>query len=51
MMLDRLGETRAAARVRAATGAAVTAGQVTPDLGGTLRTRDVEQALLAAMSE
>lgn len=49
MMLEHLGEARAAARVQAAIDAVITAGQVTPDLGGALRTKDVEQALLATL--
>jgi tartrate dehydrogenase/decarboxylase / D-malate dehydrogenase len=49
MMLEHLGEPKAAARLMKAI-EAVTANKVfTPDLGGTARTRDVTQALLAAL--
>jgi tartrate dehydrogenase/decarboxylase / D-malate dehydrogenase len=49
MMLEHLGETDAAARVMKAI-EAVTAKRVfTPDLGGSARTRDVTQAVLAAL--
>jgi tartrate dehydrogenase/decarboxylase / D-malate dehydrogenase len=49
MMLEHLGETDAAARIMKAI-EAVTAKQVfTPDLGGSARTRDVTQAVLAAL--
>lgn len=46
MMLDHLGQQRAADRVVAAMDAVLASGSVTPDLGGTLRTRDVEAELL-----
>ena len=49
MMLEHLGEARAAARLMRAI-EAVTAKKVfTPDLGGSARTRDVTEALLAAL--
>lgn len=46
MMLEHLGETRAAERIVAAMDAVLASGEVTPDLGGTLRTQDVEAELL-----
>jgi tartrate dehydrogenase/decarboxylase/D-malate dehydrogenase len=49
MMLEHLGEAKAAARIMNAI-EAVTAKKVfTPDLGGTARTRDVTAALIAAL--
>jgi tartrate dehydrogenase/decarboxylase/D-malate dehydrogenase len=49
MMLEHLGEARAAARIMKAI-EAVTAKKVfTPDLGGTARTRDVTAAVLGAL--
>jgi len=49
MMLEHLGEPRAAARLMKAI-EAVTAKKVfTPDLGGTARTKDVTQAVIAAL--
>jgi tartrate dehydrogenase/decarboxylase/D-malate dehydrogenase len=49
MMLEHLGEPRAAARLMQAI-EAVTAKKVfTPDLGGTARTKDVTQAVIAAL--
>src|SRR5436190_9094623 len=49
MMLEHLGEQKAAARIMKAI-EAVTAKKVfTPDLGGSARTRDVTQAILAAL--
>ena len=49
MMLEHLGEPRAAARLMKAI-EAVTAQKVfTPDLGGTARTKDVTQAVIAAL--
>ena len=49
MMLEHLGEGRAAGRLMKAI-EAVTAGKVfTPDLGGRARTRDVTEAVLAAL--
>ena len=49
MMLDHLGEAKAAARIMKAI-EAVTARKVfTPDLGGTARTREVTAAVIAAL--
>jgi tartrate dehydrogenase/decarboxylase/D-malate dehydrogenase len=49
MMLEHLGEAKAAARIMKAI-EAVTAKKVfTPDLGGTARTRDVTAAVIAAL--
>ena len=49
MMLDHLGEAKAAARIMKAI-ETVTAKKVfTPDLGGTARTRDVTAAVIAAL--
>jgi tartrate dehydrogenase/decarboxylase/D-malate dehydrogenase len=49
MMLEHLGEPKAAARLMKAI-EAVTAKKVfTPDLGGTARTKDVTQAVIAAL--
>ena len=49
MMLEHLGETKAAARMMAAI-EKVTANKVfTPDLGGTARTEDVTAAVIAAL--
>jgi tartrate dehydrogenase/decarboxylase / D-malate dehydrogenase len=49
MMLEHLGEAKAAARLMQAI-EAVTAKKIfTPDLGGTARTRDVTQAVIAAL--
>jgi tartrate dehydrogenase/decarboxylase / D-malate dehydrogenase len=49
MMLEHLGEAKAAARLMKAI-EAVTAKKIfTPDLGGSARTRDVTQALIAAL--
>jgi tartrate dehydrogenase/decarboxylase/D-malate dehydrogenase len=49
MMLEHLGEPKAAARLMRAI-EAVTAKKIfTPDLGGAARTRDVTEAVLAAL--
>ena len=49
MMLEHLGEAKAAARLMRAI-ESVTAKEIfTPDLGGTARTRDVTQAVIAAL--
>jgi tartrate dehydrogenase/decarboxylase / D-malate dehydrogenase len=49
LMLEHLGEAKAAARLMQAI-ESVTARKVfTPDLGGTARTRDVTRALIAAL--
>jgi tartrate dehydrogenase/decarboxylase/D-malate dehydrogenase len=51
MMLDHLGESRAAARLMAAI-EQVTAKRIcTPDLGGTARTQDVTDAVCAAIQQ
>jgi isocitrate/isopropylmalate dehydrogenase len=51
LLLDHLGLSGAAAAVRRAVAAVLKAGQVrTPDLGGTARTTDVGDAVLAAVS-
>ncbi len=47
MLLLRLGETEAAARVEAAVEAVLAAGTRTPDLGGSASTADVTQAIAA----
>jgi tartrate dehydrogenase/decarboxylase / D-malate dehydrogenase len=50
MMLDHLGLAQAAAAVREAVAAVFRAGKVrTPDLGGTAKTKEVTEAVLAAM--
>jgi tartrate dehydrogenase/decarboxylase/D-malate dehydrogenase len=49
MMLEHLGEPRAAARLMKSI-EAVTAKKIfTPDLGGTARTKDVTQAVIDAL--
>jgi len=49
MMLEHLGEAKAAARLMKAIESATAKKVFTPDLGGTARTRDVTQAVLAAL--
>jgi tartrate dehydrogenase/decarboxylase/D-malate dehydrogenase len=49
MMLEHLGEAKAAARLMKAIEAVTTAKIFTPDLGGSARTRDVTQAVIAAL--
>jgi tartrate dehydrogenase/decarboxylase / D-malate dehydrogenase len=49
MMLEHLGEARAAARLTKAIEAVCAEKVFTPDLGGRARTRDVTEALLAAL--
>jgi tartrate dehydrogenase/decarboxylase/D-malate dehydrogenase len=49
MMLEHLGEERAAARLMRAVEATTAAKVFTPDLGGSARTRDVTDAVLAAL--
>lgn len=49
LMLDHLGEHDASQRIQTAMDALVTAGEVTPDLGGSLSSRQVEEALLAQL--
>jgi len=52
MMLAHLGEAKAAARIEAAVDAVLAAGRVrTPDLGGTATTKEVAQAVVAAVAE
>ena len=46
MMLDWLGETAAAERLRAAVEQVLAAGQTTPDLGGTLSTSEVGRRIV-----
>jgi len=46
MLLDRLGESAIAARVRVAVDATLAAGVCTPDLGGTATTGEVTQAVI-----
>jgi tartrate dehydrogenase/decarboxylase/D-malate dehydrogenase len=49
MMLEHLGEARAAARLMKAIEAVTDRKVFTPDLGGTARTKDVTAAILAAL--
>jgi tartrate dehydrogenase/decarboxylase/D-malate dehydrogenase len=49
MMLEHLGEAKAAARLMRAIESVSAARVFTPDLGGTARTRDVTAALVAAL--
>ncbi|MEO5694642.1 MAG: tartrate dehydrogenase [Usitatibacter sp.] len=49
MMLEHLGEARAAARLMAAIEKSTGSGVHTPDLGGTAKTRDVTRAVIAAL--
>jgi tartrate dehydrogenase/decarboxylase/D-malate dehydrogenase len=49
MMLEHLGEARAARRLMAAVEAATAARVFTPDLGGTARTADVTRAVVEAL--
>ncbi|RME85267.1 MAG: tartrate dehydrogenase [Caldilineae bacterium] len=52
LMLEFLGETRGADRIRSAVERTTAAGQVlTPDLGGNARTVDVTNAVIAALSD
>jgi len=51
MLLEHLGEDAGAQRVRAAVAATVAAGVTTPDLGGTARTREVTEAIVARLEE
>ncbi len=50
LMLDHLGERESAARVEAAVTACVRAGRTTSDLGGSLGTRGVGDAVCAALT-
>jgi homoisocitrate dehydrogenase len=49
MMLDHLGESQSAARIRAAVDTCLAAGDVTGDLGGTLIMTQVTQKVIAAL--
>jgi len=49
MMLEHLDEGRQAARLRAAVEQVIAAGRVTPDLGGTLRTEEVVDAVIQVL--
>jgi len=49
LMLDHLGLAEEAARVMAAIAATTGAGRLTPDLGGTATTREVGEAIAAAL--
>jgi tartrate dehydrogenase/decarboxylase / D-malate dehydrogenase len=50
MLLEHLGEARAAARIMAAVEAVTARGQVlTPDLGGSATTDQVTQAVIGAL--
>lgn len=46
MMLDWLGESNDASRLRDAVARALTSGSLTPDLGGSLKTSDMTQAIV-----
>ena len=47
MMLDHLGHPAAADRIEAAIAAIIVAGELTPDMGGTLTTTEVGARLIA----
>ncbi len=49
LMLDHLGHGEEGDRVRAAIAATIAAGALTPDVGGSARTRDVTDAVIAAL--
>jgi tartrate dehydrogenase/decarboxylase/D-malate dehydrogenase len=49
LMLEHLGESAAAARIMRAIESATAQRLFTPDLGGSARTREVTQAVLAAL--
>ena len=49
MMLEHLGETKAAARLMKAIEKATASGVHTPDLGGTAKTKDVTKSVIAAL--
>ncbi len=51
LMLDHLGHPEHGDRVRAAIAATLRAGVHTPDLGGTARTREVTDAVIAALGD
>jgi isocitrate/isopropylmalate dehydrogenase len=46
MMLDHLGETEQAARLRSAVETCIAEGQVTPDLGGALTTSGMTERVI-----
>ena len=49
MMLDHLGEAKASARLMKAVEKVTASGVLTPDLGGTAKTKDVTRAVIAAL--
>jgi tartrate dehydrogenase/decarboxylase/D-malate dehydrogenase len=49
MMLEHLGEAKAAAKLMKAVEAATGAGVLTPDLGGKAKTADVTKAVAEAL--
>ncbi|MCZ2126473.1 MAG: isocitrate/isopropylmalate dehydrogenase family protein [Anaerolineales bacterium] len=49
LMLEHLGEDESARRVQSAVEACIAAGQVTPDLGGALSTRETTRAVIARL--
>jgi isocitrate/isopropylmalate dehydrogenase len=51
MMLDHLGETRSGELLRRAVEECISAGQVTPDLGGSLSTQAATQAVIARLTQ
>jgi isocitrate/isopropylmalate dehydrogenase len=51
MMLDHLQFPAAAARIRRAVARALAAGHRTPDLGGTLDTRQAADRIIAALAD
>jgi homoisocitrate dehydrogenase len=51
MMLDYLGESDHAERVQAAVSAAIAAGQVTPDMSGSLSTHEMTQKIICSLQE
>lgn len=50
LLLEHIGETESAARLRNAVEACIAAGLVTPDLGGTLTTGGVTKAVIGALA-
>jgi len=49
LMLDWLGEMQAAEQIRQAVETALRSGHTTPDLGGTLKTEELAEAIVAAL--
>jgi isocitrate/isopropylmalate dehydrogenase len=49
MMLDHLGETGQATRLRSSVEACIADGQVTPDLGGTLTTSEMTEVVIGKL--